>query len=161
MRASSLDRIVGDAHGTGVSSGGSVAVTAPGRRIASEAFTGGLVGAMKPYHGYTATVWFEPEDRLFHGHVAGIRHIVHFAGSSVDELERAFHDSVDDYLAWAEADGFQPQRPEPQPEDATGPRPHDTDDLVREAARMDNQSIERWTREALIRAARERLRRAG
>ena len=33
------------------------------------------------------------------GHLAGIRDIVGFHGSSVNELEKAFHEAVNDYLA--------------------------------------------------------------
>ena len=51
------------------------------------------------YNGYGARVEFDAEDRLFVGHVAGIRDIVGFHGKSVAELEAAFHEAVDDYLA--------------------------------------------------------------
>ena len=51
------------------------------------------------YNGYGARVEFDAEDRLFVGHVAGIRDIVGFHGESVAELEAAFHEAVDDYLA--------------------------------------------------------------
>ena len=51
------------------------------------------------YNGYSARVDFDAEDRLFVGHVAGIRDIVGFHGESVAELEAAFHEAVDDYLA--------------------------------------------------------------
>ena len=51
------------------------------------------------YNGYSARVEFDAEDRIFVGHIAGIRDIVGFHGASVDELEAAFHESVDDYLA--------------------------------------------------------------
>ena len=51
------------------------------------------------YNGYSARVEFDAEDRLFVGHIAGIRDIVGFHGKSVVELETAFHEAVDDYLA--------------------------------------------------------------
>ncbi len=51
------------------------------------------------YKGYSARIEFDEEDRIFVGHLAGIRDIVGFHGSSVDELETAFHESVDGYLA--------------------------------------------------------------
>jgi predicted HicB family RNase H-like nuclease len=51
------------------------------------------------YNGYSARIEFDAEDRLFVGHIAGIRDIVGFHGESVDELEAAFHEAVDDYLA--------------------------------------------------------------
>ena len=51
------------------------------------------------YKGYSARVEFDGADRLFVGHIAGLRDIVGFHGRSVAELERAFHEAVDDYLA--------------------------------------------------------------
>lgn len=51
------------------------------------------------YKGYSARIEFDEEDRIFVGHLAGIRDIVGFHGSSVDELEAAFHEAVDDYCA--------------------------------------------------------------
>ena len=51
------------------------------------------------YKGYNARIEFDEQDRIFVGHLAGIRDIVGFHGSSVNELEGAFHEAVDDYLA--------------------------------------------------------------
>ena len=51
---------------------------------------------MKPYKGYVASLTLEPDDRMFHGTVEGIRDVIHFAGASIDELEAAFQASVDD-----------------------------------------------------------------
>jgi predicted HicB family RNase H-like nuclease len=51
------------------------------------------------YKGYSARIDFDEQDRIFVGHLAGIRDIVGFHGSSVNELEAAFHEAVDDYLA--------------------------------------------------------------
>ena len=51
------------------------------------------------YKGYNARIEFDNADRIFVGHLAGIRDIVGFYGTSVDELEAAFHEAVDDYLA--------------------------------------------------------------
>lgn len=63
------------------------------------------------YKGYSARIEFDPDDRIFVGHVAGIRDSVAFHGSSVHELERAFHESVDDYLAACRNLGQSPERP--------------------------------------------------
>lgn len=63
------------------------------------------------YKGYTASVRYVPDDRAFHGTVVGTRDMIHFAGQTVDELETAFRDSVDDYLEWCAEDGREPDRP--------------------------------------------------
>lgn len=63
------------------------------------------------YRGYEAIVEFDDQDRIFHGRVAGLRDVVTFAGESVVELEQAFRESVDDYLALCEARGEAPDKP--------------------------------------------------
>ncbi len=63
------------------------------------------------YNGFAARVEFDAEDRIFVGHVAGIRDIVGFDGTSVAELEAAFHDAVDDYLAACKKLGQTPDKP--------------------------------------------------
>ena len=45
------------------------------------------------------------------GRLAGMRDIVVFHGSSVDELETAFHESVDDYLAHCAKLGLPANKP--------------------------------------------------
>ena len=60
------------------------------------------------YKGYIPHIWFEPDDRAFHGHVVGTRDLIHFTGTSVDELEREFRESVDIYLEWCTEDGVEP-----------------------------------------------------
>ena len=63
------------------------------------------------YEGYSAKVEYDDEARLFHGEVIGIKDVVTFQGSSVDELERAFHESVDDYLHFCRERGEEPDKP--------------------------------------------------
>ena len=49
--------------------------------------------------GYTARVEFDEVDRVFVGHLVGIKDIVGFHGKTVDELEAAFEESVEEYIA--------------------------------------------------------------
>ena len=63
------------------------------------------------HKGYAARVEFDAEDRIFVGHIAGIRDIVGFHGESVDGLESAFHEAVDDYLAVCKKLGQTPDKP--------------------------------------------------
>jgi predicted HicB family RNase H-like nuclease len=62
------------------------------------------------YQGYAARIEFDPEDRIFVGRVLGIRDIVSFHGDSVTQLEMAFKESVDDYLAACEKLGQNPNK---------------------------------------------------
>ena len=63
------------------------------------------------YKGYNARIEFDDADRIFVGHLAGIRDIVGFHGSSVDELEAAFHEAVDDYLTHCDKLGLPANKP--------------------------------------------------
>ena len=110
---------------------------------------------MKPYKGYTPTIWHEADDRLFHGLVAGIRDTIHFCGASAEELEQAFHDSVDDYLNWAAEKGFEPEKPwSGKLAFRTTPDHHR---MIAEAAAKRAKSINQWMDEVLAEAARRTL----
>lgn len=63
------------------------------------------------YRGYIARIEYDSHDRIFVGHLAGIDAIVGFHGSTVDELEQRFKESVDHYLEISEREGFEAQKP--------------------------------------------------
>ena len=63
------------------------------------------------YKGYTARMEFDAEDRIFVGHVLGIRDLVGFHGDTVDQLEQAFRETLDDYLEACEKLGQEPDKP--------------------------------------------------
>jgi len=53
---------------------------------------------MLEYKGYTAHVELDADAGIFHGEVLDTRDVITFQGKSVDEVQEAFHESVDDYL---------------------------------------------------------------
>ncbi len=63
------------------------------------------------YKGYEGNVSYDDEAGLFHGEVLGLRDVVTFQGTTVEELKAAFRESVDDYLAFCEERGESPDRP--------------------------------------------------
>ena len=63
------------------------------------------------YRGYASTVEFSAEDRCFHGKIAGIRDLVAYDGTTVDELEKNFRSAVDEYLAFCKEEGKTPDKP--------------------------------------------------
>lgn len=63
------------------------------------------------YKGYTAIIEFSAEDKCLVGHLAGINDIVGFHGDSVEEIRKAFYESVDDYLATCAKIGRKPNKP--------------------------------------------------
>lgn len=66
---------------------------------------------MMEYKGYIGQVEFDSEAGILHGEVMGIRDVVTFQGQSVKEVEKAFHESVDDYLAFCQERGEEPDKP--------------------------------------------------
>lgn len=66
---------------------------------------------MMEYKGYTAKVVFDDVAHIFHGEVLDLNDVITFQGKSVDELEQAFHDSVDDYLEFCQERGEAPEKP--------------------------------------------------
>lgn len=59
------------------------------------------------YKGYIGQVKYDDENRIFSGSVINTRDVITFQGESVQELENAFHESVDDYLTWCREDGVE------------------------------------------------------
>lgn len=57
------------------------------------------------YKGYLADVVYDDEAKLFHGEVVGLKDVITFQGTSVTDIEKAFHDSVDDYVEWCREQG--------------------------------------------------------
>lgn len=62
------------------------------------------------YKGFIGTVHFNAEDKVFHGKIEGIDDLVTFEGHSVEELIKAFHNEVDDYIALCKEMGKEPIR---------------------------------------------------
>ena len=63
------------------------------------------------YRGYAARIEYDAEDLIFVGRLAGIKDIAVFHGTTVDELETAFHETVDHYLEVCERTGHPAQKP--------------------------------------------------
>jgi predicted HicB family RNase H-like nuclease len=66
---------------------------------------------MMTYKGYSGVVQYDDEAKIFHGEVINTRTVITFQGTSVDEIETAFRDSVDDYLDWCKERNKEPKKP--------------------------------------------------
>ena len=66
---------------------------------------------MMEYKGYIGKVEFDDDAGIFHGEVVGIRDVITFQGESVQELRKAFEESVDDYLAFCVEQSEEPEKP--------------------------------------------------
>jgi len=62
------------------------------------------------YKGYLGSVSFSENDGVFFGKIEGINGLVNFEGESVKELTEAFHEAVDDYLAYCKDEGIEPDK---------------------------------------------------
>jgi predicted HicB family RNase H-like nuclease len=110
---------------------------------------------MKLYKGYAGSIEFDDEDMVFHGRVLGIRDIVTFEAESADELIKAFHDSVDDYLDFCAEKNQEPQKPySGKLALRTTPEIHA---LLSKAASNDGKSINQWISDTLADVARKRV----
>ena len=63
------------------------------------------MNSMMEYRGYHAQVEYDAEDQLFIGKVFGIVDSLNFHGSTVNELEAMFHQSIDNYLTMCQETG--------------------------------------------------------
>lgn len=63
------------------------------------------------YKGYIGKVELDEESGLLHGEVMNTRDVITFEGESVSEVAQAFHDSIDDYLAFCAERGEEPDKP--------------------------------------------------
>ena len=104
------------------------------------------------YKNYVARNDYDEVDRIFVGHLAGIKDIVGFHGTTVDELENAFHESVDNYLAICLETGRPPQKPySGKLMLRVSPDAHAA---VATSAAAHGKSINQWATEILTEAAR-------
>ncbi len=104
------------------------------------------------YKGYVARIEYDSEDRIFVGHLAGIKDIVGFHGATVDELEKAFHESVNNYIAISKETGRLAQK------SYSGKLmlrvPAEVHAAVAAVAQAKGKSINQWATDTLKKAAR-------
>jgi predicted HicB family RNase H-like nuclease len=63
------------------------------------------------HRAYSAHVNYDRHASRYYGEVAGIRDVVTFQAKTLDDLEAAFRESVDDYLAYCASRGEEPNQP--------------------------------------------------
>ena len=105
---------------------------------------------MMEYKGYRASVQFDYEAGVFHGKVVDTRDVIFFEGTSVDQLIKEFHFSIDDYLAVCAEKGRDPDRP------FSGRIPLKVSSKLHRAAtaaaKAEGKSLNSWVAEAIERA---------
>jgi len=66
---------------------------------------------MMEYKGYIGKVEIDNEAGVLYGEVINVRDVITFEGTTVDEIQQAFRDSVDDYLDFCAQRGESPEKP--------------------------------------------------
>ncbi len=105
---------------------------------------------MMEYKGYRATVQFDYDAGVLHGEVVDTRDAIVFEGTSVEQLEREFHFSIDDYLAVCAERGREPDKP------FSGRIPLKVSSNLHRAAtaaaKAEGKSLNAWVADAIERA---------
>lgn len=106
--------------------------------------------ALMTYKGYTAEIEIDRDAKVLAGRVRDLRDVIVFEGNTVADIEREFHASIDDYLAWCAEQGREPDRA------YSGRLPFRTKpEMHRKIARAAAEagtSINAWMEQALTRA---------
>ena len=110
---------------------------------------------MMEYKGYRAAVTLDYEAGFFHGEIVDTRDVVTFQGTSIEELEREFKFSIDDYLAVCRERGLEPDKPySGEIAFKVSSKVHRTADA---AARSEGKTLEEWLAETLEWVAEQTL----
>lgn len=107
------------------------------------------------YKGYVGHVKYDESAKIFFGRVIDIEDLVTFEGTSVEEIEQAFRDSVDDYLEFCKELGKEPNKPY-SGKFILRTTPENHRQIAIAAAKQD-KSINTWSEEVLKEAAIEVL----
>ena len=52
------------------------------------------------YKGYSTRIEFNPNDKVFHGKIEGIKDLITFESDNTAGIESSFQEAVDDYLSF-------------------------------------------------------------
>lgn len=102
---------------------------------------------MMEYKGYIGKIEIDDEVGILYGEVINVRDVITFEGTSVEEVQEAFHESVDDYLAFCAERGESPEKPFSGKFVLRLP-----EELHRQAyiqAKLKNKSLNSWVTEVL------------
>ena len=108
---------------------------------------------MMEYKGYIGKVEIDDEAGILHGEGINIRDVVTFEGLTVEELNQAFRDSIEDYLAFCAQRGESPEKPFSGKFVVRLPA-----ELHRKAyikAKLSDKSLNRWIKEMLETAVQQ------
>src|SRR5512145_293257 len=107
---------------------------------------------MMEYKGYIGKVELDEEAGVLYGEVINVRDVITFEGTTVEEVQKAFHESVDDYLDFCAQRGESPEKP------FSGKfvirLPAELHRKVYIQAKLEDKSLNNWVKEVLQRVLR-------
>jgi predicted HicB family RNase H-like nuclease len=107
------------------------------------------------YKGYLGVFDYTPDDEAFHGHVIGLRDVIHFTGKSIADLKTSLAEGVEDYLELCAEDGVPPEKPYSGKIGLRlGPDLHR---LVSAVAKAEGKSLNSWIVETIKRETKGRM----
>ena len=62
------------------------------------------------YKGYHTRIEFDYDDQVLFGKIEGIKDLVSFEADNATEIEKSFHEAVDDYLEFCTELGVEPNK---------------------------------------------------
>ena len=57
-----------------------------------------LIGSLKPYRGFTGTIEYDADNKMYHGKIENVYDNICYQARSIIELHDQFKDAVDWYL---------------------------------------------------------------
>ncbi len=108
---------------------------------------------MMTYKGYTASIEVDVDAGILFGRILDIKDVITFKARTIDEARQEFQNSVDEYLAFCEELGEEPDKP------FSGKLPFRTTPenhrRIFIAAKKAGKSINSWMDEVLTNAAKK------
>ncbi len=105
---------------------------------------------MLKYKGYSGEVKYDDEAEIFHGEVTHVKAVLTFQGRTVEEIETAFRETIDDYLEWCRDRGKEPEKP------FSGQLilriSSELHEQIHQAAKKSGRSLNAWIAETIARA---------
>lgn len=70
-----------------------------------------LIEMVLTYKGYCTKVHYSVNDGVYHGKIEYIRDLVNFESENIENVEKEFHQAVDDYIQFCKDRGKEPEKP--------------------------------------------------
>jgi len=105
------------------------------------------------YKEYSAVIDYDEEQRMLHGRVIGIKDVINFYGTTPEELEKEFKNSINDYLEFCKEQKKKPEKTYPG-EFLLRTTPENLRLFDEARYKTDYKSINKWAESVLVENAK-------